>query len=237
MKVAVPRAQHSPRFGQAAEAQTVWSRCSRTARCTASKAGVMRTRTRSHGGFSPAGPRAELAHGASQRAAKASATAARVAVHEVGGRARAELARERAHLDVREPARDDRGEVRRIERDVEREAVEADPAAQPDADRGELARAAGGGREDAGAAGQRSRRDAEFVAIAATRSASMPRRKRCTSAAPRAARSIIEVADELARPVIGHAPAARRLDDVDAARRERRAALEQVRGIAACDRA
>ena len=37
MKVAVPRPQHSPRFGQAAEAQTVCSRRSATVRCTASR--------------------------------------------------------------------------------------------------------------------------------------------------------------------------------------------------------
>ena len=51
MKVAVPRAQHSPRFGQAAEKHTVLSRFPVTARCTASNSGVSRTRARSQGGF------------------------------------------------------------------------------------------------------------------------------------------------------------------------------------------
>ena len=53
MNVAVPRDQHSDKFGQLADEHTVCSFSSRTIRCTRSSSGEVRTRIFSQGGFAP----------------------------------------------------------------------------------------------------------------------------------------------------------------------------------------
>ena len=208
MKVAVPRAQHSPRFGQAAEKQTVWRRFSRHGRCTASKAGVMRTRTLSQGGCRRAegtrgsrglGTRLTARHECAAKAARHRRAGA-LDQSAAGGR-RAELARQRARSPRRASPQGTIGaEVRR---DRGSRSARSRGSSPSRAARRRSRRACAAGRGAAAKTpvvpGARVAPRRRARAIAAIRSASMPRRKRCTSAAPRAARSTIEVADELAR--------------------------------------